>query len=128
MFNWLYNLLGTMLSFFDSITGSYALALLFYALIFKIVFLPFSIKQQRNQIKMAELTPKIALIRAKYKGRTDQRTMQKQQQEIMELQLRAGTVQTQGGGADLGTFHRQPPFRLSGTEGFAGHDLLQCGP
>jgi YidC/Oxa1 family membrane protein insertase len=90
MFNWLYNLLGTMLSFFDSITGSYALALLFYALIFKIVFLPFSIKQQKNQIKMAELTPKIALIRAKYKGRTDQRTMQKQQQEIMELQQREG--------------------------------------
>ena len=57
-----------MLSFFDSITGSYALALLFYALIFKIVFLPFSIKQQRNQIKLASLTPKIALIRAKYKS------------------------------------------------------------
>ena len=79
-----------MLSFFDSITGSYAIALLFYALIFKILFLPFSIKQQRNQIKLAELTPKIALIRAKYKGRTDQRTMQKQQQEIMELQQKEG--------------------------------------
>ena len=79
-----------MLSFFDSITGSYALALLFYALIFKIVFLPFSIKQQRNQIKLASLTPKIALIRAKYKGRHDQRTMQKQQQEIMELQQKEG--------------------------------------
>ena len=90
MLDWLYNLLGTMLSFFDSITGSYAVALLFYALIFKIVFLPFSIKQQKNQIKMAKLAPKIALIRAKYKGRTDQPTMQKQQQEIMELQQKEG--------------------------------------
>ena len=79
-----------MLSFFDSITGSYALALLFYALIFKIVFLPFSIKQQKNQVKMAKLTPKIELIRAKYKGRTDQVTMRKQQEEIMELQQKEG--------------------------------------
>ena len=79
-----------MLSFFDTITGTYVLALLFYALIFKIVFLPFSIKQQKNQIKLAKLTPKIELIRAKYKGRTDQRTMQKQQQEIMELQQKEG--------------------------------------
>ena len=90
MLNWLYNLLGTMLSFFNSITGSYALALLFYALVFKIVFLPFSIKQQKNQIKMAKLAPKIALIRAKYKGRTDQPTLRKQQEEIMELQQKEG--------------------------------------
>ena len=87
---WIYNLLGSLLSFFDRITGSYALALLFYALIFKIVFLPFSIKQQKNQIAMAKLTPKIELIKAKYRGRTDQRTMQKQQQEIMDLQQKEG--------------------------------------
>ena len=90
MLNWLYNALGAMLSFFSSITGSYALALLFYALIFKIVFLPFNIKQQKNQIKMAKLTPKIELIKAKYRGRTDQPTLQKQQQEIMELQQKEG--------------------------------------
>ena len=87
---WIYNLLGTLLSFFDRITGSYALALLFYALIFKIVFLPFAIKQQKNQIAMAKLAPKIELIKAKYKGRTDQKTQQKQQQEIMELQQKEG--------------------------------------
>ena len=90
MFDWLYKLLGAMLSFFNSITGSYALALLLWALVFKIVFLPFSIKQQKNQIAMAKLTPKIELIKAKYRGRTDQKTMQKQQQEIMELQQKEG--------------------------------------
>ena len=79
-----------LLSFFNSITGSYALALLFYALVFKLLFLPFGIKQQKNQIKMAKLTPKIELIRAKYRGRTDQRTMQKQQEEIMALQQKEG--------------------------------------
>lgn len=90
MFDWLYRFLGSMLSFFESFTGGYAFALLLYALVFKIVFLPFSIKQQKNQIAMAKLAPKIELIKAKYRGRTDQPTMQKQQQEIMELQQKEG--------------------------------------
>ena len=90
MLDWLYRFLGSMLSFFESITGGYAFALLLYALVFKIVFLPFSIKQQKNQIAMAKLAPKIELIKAKYKGRNDQPTMQKQQQEIMELQQKEG--------------------------------------
>ena len=90
MFDWLYSLFGTMLSWFNSITGSYALALLIYALVFKILFLPFSIKQQKNQIAMAKLTPKIELIKAKYRGRTDQVTMRKQQEEILQLQQQEG--------------------------------------
>lgn len=81
--------LGKMLGFL-SFGGSYALGLLFYALIFKIAFVFFAIKQQKNQIKMAKLTPKIALIRAKYKGRTDAVTMRKQQEEIMKLQQDEG--------------------------------------
>ncbi len=90
MFDWLYRLLGSMLSFFESFTKSYALALLLYALVFKLLLVFFSIKQQKNQIAMAKLSPKIQLIKAKYKGRTDQPTMQKQQQEIMELQQKEG--------------------------------------
>ncbi|MBQ8528628.1 MAG: YidC/Oxa1 family membrane protein insertase [Clostridia bacterium] len=91
MFDFLYEWIGAMLSWFsDLFGGSYALALLLYALLFKIVFLPFSIKQQKNQIKMAKLTPKIELIKAKYKGRTDQATQQKMQQEILEFQQKEG--------------------------------------
>ena len=96
MLEWLYRFLGSMLSFFESITGGYALALLLYALVFKIVFIPFSIKQQKNQIAMAKLAPKIELIKAKYKGRKDQATMQKQQQEIMELQQKEGASPLSG--------------------------------
>ena len=80
-----------MLAWFSNLFGgSYALALLLYALLFKIVFLPFTIKQQKNQIKMAKLQPKIELIKAKYAGRTDQPTMQKMQQEILEFQQKEG--------------------------------------
>ena len=91
MLEWLYELVGTMLSWFSSLFGgTYAIALLLYALLFKLLFLPFSIKQQKNQIKMAKLTPKIQLIRAKYKGRNDQVSQQKMQQEIMEFQQKEG--------------------------------------
>lgn len=91
LFGWLYGPIGTMLSWFSSLFGgSYALALLLYALLFKIVFLPFSIKQQKNQIKMAKLTPQLELIKAKYAGRTDAPTKQKMQQEIMEFQQKEG--------------------------------------
>ena len=85
MLDWLYELIGTMLSWF-SIGGSYAVGLLFYALVFKLLFLPFSIKQQKNQIKMAKLTPKLELIKAKYRGRTDQQTQQKMSQRIHQIQ------------------------------------------
>ncbi len=69
---------------------SYALALVLYALVFKVVFLPFTVKQQKNQIKMAKLAPKIEVIKARYRGRTDQVSKQKMQQEIMDLQQREG--------------------------------------
>jgi YidC/Oxa1 family membrane protein insertase len=39
---------------------------------------------------MAKLTPKVAVIRAKYKGRVDRISQQKMQQEIMELQQKEG--------------------------------------
>ena len=92
MLDWLYELLGSMIAWFSNTLGGgyYVVGIFFYALLFKIVFIPFTIKQQKNQIAMAKLTPKIELIRAKYKGRTDQVTMQKQQQEIFELQQAEG--------------------------------------
>ncbi len=90
MFDFLYEIFGTVLKWFNSWTGSYAIALLLFALAFKIVFLPFAIKQQQSQIKLAKLRPKIAKIEKKYAGRSDQPTLQKKQQEIMELQQKEG--------------------------------------
>ena len=90
MFDFLYEIFGKVLAWFNSWTGSYAIALLLFALAFKILFLPFAIKQQQNQIKQAKLRPKIAKIEKKYAGRNDQPTLQKKQQEIMELQQKEG--------------------------------------
>ncbi|MBE6656249.1 MAG: YidC/Oxa1 family membrane protein insertase [Ruminococcaceae bacterium] len=71
-------------------TGSYAVALLLFAIVVKIVLLPMSIKQQKTQIKGAKLRPKMAAIEKKYAGRTDQKTLQKKQQEMMALQQEEG--------------------------------------
>ena len=71
-------------------TGSYAVALLFFAVVVKLVLLPLSIKQQKTQIKGAKLRPKMAAIEKKYAGRTDQKTLQKKQQEMMALQQEEG--------------------------------------
>lgn len=91
MLSWIYDLLGTLLSWFSSLFGGkYVFALLLYALLFKLVFLPFAIKQQKSQIAMAKFAPEMERIQAKYRGKTDEVSMQRQQQELIELQQREG--------------------------------------
>ena len=75
---------GKLLSIFDSFTGSYLLALFIFALLVKIILLPFGIKQQKGMIKQANFRPKEMAIISKYRGRNDRATQQKMQQEIME--------------------------------------------
>lgn len=71
--------------FFYGLTDNYMVALLFFAIVVKLVLFPLGIKQQKNMVKQASLRPKEAAIRAKYAGRTDQATQQKMQNEIMSL-------------------------------------------
>lgn len=85
MIDWILSLLGKILGFFNSITGNYLLAIFLFALLFKILLVPFSIKQQKNQVKQARLQPKVAAIRKKYAGKTDAETQQKINQETQEL-------------------------------------------
>lgn len=68
--------------------GYYLLGICLFAVIIEILMLPFAIKQQKNSIKQASLRPKEMAIRNKYKGRNDQVTMQKMQQEIQEFYQR----------------------------------------
>ena len=68
--------------------GSYLAGICVFAVIIEILMLPFAIKQQKNAIRQAKLRPKEMAIKNKYKGRNDQPTMQKMQQEIQELYQR----------------------------------------
>ena len=81
--NFLLEPFAFLLRVFNSWTGHYLLALLLFAILIMIVLIPFGISQQKRSVKNAKLRPKIALIEKKYAGRTDQRTLQKKQQEIM---------------------------------------------
>ncbi len=90
MFDWFYSLLGIILSFFNSITGNYLLAIILFAILFKVVLFPFSIKQQKNSVKQATLRPKEMAIKKKYKGRDDQDSKLKMQQEIQEMYKNEG--------------------------------------
>ena len=87
--NAIYKFFGMILSFFSDITGGYYLFGLFlFALLVKLLLLPFGFKQQKTSIKQAKMRPKEMAIRKKYKGRTDKVTQQKMQNEIMELYQR----------------------------------------
>lgn len=67
------------------LVNDYAVAILIFALIMKIILFPLGIKQQKNMQKQASLRPKEEAIRKRYAGRTDKATQQKMQQEIMDL-------------------------------------------
>lgn len=68
--------------------GSYIVGICIFAVIIELLMLPFAIRQQKNSIRQARLRPKEMAIRNKYKGRTDQPTMQKMQKEIQDLYQR----------------------------------------
>ncbi len=83
--------IGKALGLLTRLVGNYyVVAIVIFAIIIEILMLPVSIKQQKNSIGMAKLRPQIAKIEKKYAGRTDQVTMRKKQEEIMELQQKSG--------------------------------------
>lgn len=91
MFDWLAQILGyVMYGCMWLVNDNYVIALLLFALVMQILLCPFGIKQQKNMIKQAYLRPKEMAIRKKYAGRNDRTTMQKMQNEIMQLQADAG--------------------------------------
>lgn len=79
IFGWLFRL------FYGLSQQNYLITLFLFALVMKVLLLPFGIKQQKNSIKQAKLRPKEMAIRNKYKGRNDKATQQKLSEEIMKL-------------------------------------------
>lgn len=90
MFDWLLELFGTVLRFFNDLTHSYLVAIILFAILTKILLFPLSIKQQKNSVKQASLRPKETAIRNKYKGNTDPQMQRKMQEEISELYQKEG--------------------------------------
>ena len=83
---YIYQAIGAVLAFFDSLFGSYLLAIMVFAVIVKLLLLPLSIKQQKNMQKQATLRPKEMAIRKKYKGQEQNRdAMMRMQTELQEM-------------------------------------------
>ena len=96
MFDFILKPIGSYLAWLDSLTGSYMIALLIFAFTIEVLLLPLGIKQQKTSIKQAKLRPKEMAIQKKYAGRNDRVTMQKMQQELMEMRQKEGVGQLGG--------------------------------
>lgn len=81
MFNWLYELFGSILKFIYFNTGAnFGVALIIFTVFMKIVLLPLSIKQQRSMMAMQKIQPQLVEIQRKYANDKD-----KLGRETMEL-------------------------------------------
>ena len=80
MFQFFANIFGYLLELLYSIINNYGLAIIFFTIIIKILFIPFSVKQQKTMKKSAKLQEKMKILQFKYKNDPE-----KLNQEVMEL-------------------------------------------
>ena len=67
------------------------LAIIFYTIIIYMCLLPITIKQQKQTRMMSYMQPEISKIQNKYKGRRDQESMYRMQEETNEVYAKYGT-------------------------------------
>lgn len=80
MLKFLANLLGYLLNSIYGIVNNYGIAIIIFTIIFKIVMLPISVKQQKSMKKNSDMQKKVLEIQTKYSN--DQ---VRQSQELMDL-------------------------------------------
>lgn len=88
MFRWIYSVFGAVMRAFNSLTGNYILALLLFALVVKLVFLPLAVWQRRRTVQMQNLRPAVEAIAQKYAGKTDQKALEARNAELTALKRR----------------------------------------
>lgn len=80
MLKFLANLLGYLLNSIYGIVNNYGIAIIIFTIIFKIIMLPISVKQQKSMKKNSDMQKKVLEIQEKYSN--DQ---VRQSQELMDL-------------------------------------------
>lgn len=73
-----------------------ALCIIIFTVVVKLILLPFTIRQQRGSKINQYIQPEILKIQKKYRNRTDQESMMKQQQETQAVYRKYGTSMTNG--------------------------------
>jgi len=81
--------LGQLLNFFGDFLGSYGLAIIVFTLLFRLILLPLTLKQQKgtieSQIKMSAVQPVTQEIQAELKATDDPAEQQALNMEMMEI-------------------------------------------
>ena len=80
MFQFFANIFGYLLELLYNLTSNYGLAIILFTIVIKLIFLPFSIKQQKTMKKSAKIQEKMKIIQFKYKNNPE-----KMNQEMMNL-------------------------------------------
>ena len=80
MFQFFANIFGYLLELLYNLTSNYGLAIILFTIVIKLIFLPFSIKQQKTMKKSAKIQEKMKVIQFKYKNNPE-----KMNQEMMNL-------------------------------------------
>ena len=62
------NPLSAALTFVHDVVGSYAIAIMFFTIVIRLLLIPLSIRQIQSQRRMQLIQPEVAQIRKKYKG------------------------------------------------------------
>lgn len=72
------------------------LCIILFTIVMKMLMLPLTIKQQKSTKLMSVMNPEIQAIQKKYKGKTDNESMQRQNVEIRAVYEKYGTSMTSG--------------------------------
>ena len=69
---------------------SIGLAIILFTIIMYLLMLPLTIKQQKFSKLNSKMSPELQAVQAKYKGKTDQESMQKMQMETQAVYAKYG--------------------------------------
>ncbi len=72
------------------------LCIILFTIVMKMLMLPLTIKQQKSSKLMSIINPEIQAIQKKYKGKTDNESMQRQNVEMQAVYEKYGTSMTSG--------------------------------
>ncbi|MBQ7795287.1 MAG: membrane protein insertase YidC [Lachnospiraceae bacterium] len=95
------SVLGIIMDFLFQITSQFGvfnvgLCIILFTIVTKMLMLPLTIKQQKSTKLMSVMNPEIQAIQAKYKGKTDNESMQRQNVELQAVYDKYGTSMTGG--------------------------------
>lgn len=93
--------LGVIMDWLFQLTSTFGiqnigLCIILFTLVTKLLMFPLTLKQQKSSKLMSVMQPELTAVQAKYKGKTDQESMRKQNVEIQAVYEKYGTSMTGG--------------------------------